>query len=89
MPEKRESPEGVNGAVPQGPRDKAKATPPEPQSPVVGLHTRCYSASNAALPGAARSTFAGRHLRLARRWLTKPLKGMSGARAATSAATSD
>ena len=35
MPEKRESPEGVYGVVPRGPRDKAKATLPEPQSPAV------------------------------------------------------
>ena len=48
MPEKRESPEGAYDVVPRGPRDKAKATPPEPQSPVVGPHTRCYSACNAA-----------------------------------------
>ena len=48
MPEKRETPEGVYGAVPRGPRDKAKATLPEPQSPVVGPHTRCYSAYMAA-----------------------------------------
>ena len=79
MPEKRESPEGAEGVVPQDPRDKAKAALPEPQSPAVEWHTRCYGVSNAALPGAARSTFAGRHLRLARRWLAKPLKGMSGA----------
>jgi hypothetical protein len=79
MPEKRESLEGADSAVPQDPRDKAKATLPEPQSPAVEMHTRCYSAYNAALPGAARSRFAGRHLRLARRWLAKPLKGMSGA----------
>ena len=44
MPEKRESPEGVYGAVPQGPHDKAKATLPESQSPVVEPHTHCYSA---------------------------------------------
>ena len=44
MPEKRESPEGVYGAVPRGPRDKAKAILPESQSPVVELHTRCYNA---------------------------------------------
>src|SRR5262249_35619665 len=79
MPEKRESLEGADSAVPQDPRDKAKAALPEPQSPAVEMHTRCYSAYNAALPGAARSRFAGRHLRLARRWLAKPLKGMSGA----------
>ena len=44
MPGKRESPEGVYGAVPRGPRDKAKAILPESQSPVVEPHTRCYSA---------------------------------------------
>jgi len=43
-PEKRESPEGAYGAVPQDPRDKAKATLPESQSPVVEPHTRGYSA---------------------------------------------
>jgi hypothetical protein len=48
MPEKRESPEGVYGAVPRGPRDKAKATLLESQSPVVEPHTRCYSACTAA-----------------------------------------
>src|SRR5262249_40288437 len=79
MPEKRESLEGADSAVPQDPRDKAKAALPEPQSLAVEMHTRCYSAYNAALPGVARSRFAGRHLRLARRWLAKPLKGMSGA----------
>ena len=78
MPEKRESLEGADSVVPQDPRDKAKAALPEPQSPAVEPHTRCYSASNAALPGAARSTFAGRHLRLARRWVTNLLKGMNG-----------
>jgi hypothetical protein len=48
MPEKRGAPEGVYGTVPQGPRDKAKATLPESQSPVVEPHTRCYSACIAA-----------------------------------------
>jgi hypothetical protein len=43
MPEKRESSEGVYGAVPRGPRDKAKAILPESQSPVVEPHTHCYS----------------------------------------------
>ena len=43
-PEKREPPEGADGGVPQGPRDKAKAILPESQSPVVEPHTRCYSA---------------------------------------------
>ena len=37
MPEKRETSEGVYGAVPQGPRDTAKATLPESQSPAVQL----------------------------------------------------
>ena len=35
MPEKREPPEGADGAVPQDPRAKAKAALPEPQSPAV------------------------------------------------------
>src|SRR2546426_1306874 len=35
MPEKRGSLEDVKGAAPQGPRDRAKATLPEPQSPAV------------------------------------------------------
>jgi len=48
MPEKRESPEGVYGAVSRGPRDMAKATLPESQSPVVEPHTRCDSACTAA-----------------------------------------
>src|SRR5262249_15808169 len=33
----------------------------------------------AVLPGVARSTFAGCHLPLARRWPARPKKGMSGA----------
>jgi hypothetical protein len=43
MSEKRESPEDAYGAVPQDPRDMAKAVSPESQSPAVGPHTRCYS----------------------------------------------
>jgi hypothetical protein len=48
MPEKRKSSEGVYDAVPQGPRDKVKATLPESQSPVVEPHTRCDNAYIAA-----------------------------------------
>jgi hypothetical protein len=55
MPEKREPLEDAEGAVPQDPRDKAKAELPESQSPAVQPHTRCYSVSNAASPGADRS----------------------------------
>jgi hypothetical protein len=44
MPEEREPPEGAEGAVPRDPRDRAKAGLPESPSPVVGPHTRCYSA---------------------------------------------
>ena len=54
MPEKRETPEGAEGAVPQDPRDRAKAALPESQSPAVQPHTRCYGACNAAPPGAGR-----------------------------------
>ena len=67
MSEKRGSLEGAEGAVPQGPRDRAKAGLPESQSPAVQPHTRCYSACNAAPPGADRKPFAISHLRLAGR----------------------
>jgi hypothetical protein len=50
MPEKREPLGDAEGAVPQDPRDKAKAALPESQSPAVQPHTRCYSVSNAASP---------------------------------------
>jgi hypothetical protein len=43
MSEKRGTLEDAEGAVPQDPRDKAKAALPESQSPAVQLHTRCYS----------------------------------------------
>ena len=79
MPEKREPTEGADGAVPQDPRDRAKAELLESQSPVVKTHTRCYSVSNAASPGADRSRFADCHLRLGERWVTNLLKGMNGA----------
>ena len=55
MSEKRGTLEDAEGAVPQDPRDMAKAALPESQSPAVKPHTRCYSVSNAALPGATRS----------------------------------
>jgi hypothetical protein len=55
MSEKRGSLEDAEGAVPQDPRDMAKAGLPESQSPAVQPHTRCYSVYNAALPGATRS----------------------------------
>ena len=55
MPEKREPLEDAEGAVPQDPRDRAKAGLPESQSPAVQPHTRCYSVFYAALPGATRS----------------------------------
>ena len=57
MPEKREPLEDAEGAVPQDPRDRAKAGLPESQSPAVEPHTRCYSVYNAAPPGADRSAF--------------------------------
>ena len=67
MSEKRGSLEDAEGAALQDPRDRAKAALPESQSPAVELHTRCYSVSSAAPPGADRSSFAIGHLRLAGR----------------------
>ena len=54
MPEKRESPEGAYGAVPQDPRDRAKAALPEPQSPAVEHAHPLLQRLEATLPGAAR-----------------------------------
>jgi len=45
MSEKREPPEGVYGAVPQGPCDVAKAILLESESPAVQPHTRRHNAS--------------------------------------------
>ena len=77
MPEKRGPLEDAEGAVPQDPRDKAKAALPESQSPAVRPHTRCYSVERSATRGHPFG-FAGGHLRLARRWGTTSLKGMNG-----------
>ena len=78
MPEKRESLEDAEGAVPQDPRDKAKAGLPESQSPAVQPHTRCYSVYERSATRGGSFGFAVCHLRLARRWRTTSLKGMSG-----------
>ena len=43
MLEKREWLEDAESLVPRDSCDKAKATLPEPQSPAVEVHTRCYS----------------------------------------------
>jgi hypothetical protein len=77
MLEKREPLEDAEGVVLQDPRDRAKAELPESQSPAVKTHTRCYSVSNAASPGADRSRFADCHLRPGERWVANLLKGMS------------
>ena len=78
MPEKRETLEGlkVPSRKTRARGRKLRCLNPNPQR--CNEHTRCYSAYRAAIPGAARSTFAGRHLRLARRWVTNLLKGMNG-----------
>jgi len=77
--EKRGSLEDAEGAVPQDPRDMAKAALPESQSPAAQTHARCYSVWNAASPGGRPFAFADCHLRLGERWVTNLLKGMNGA----------
>jgi hypothetical protein len=62
MSEKRETLEGVYGAVLQGPRDKVKAKLLESQSPVVQVHTHRYNVYIAAPSGANRTLFAFRNL---------------------------
>ena len=44
MPEQRETPEGVYGAVPQGPCERAQATLPEASCPVGQPHPHRYDA---------------------------------------------
>jgi len=78
MPEKREPLEDAEGAVPQDPRDRAKAALPESQSPAVKPHTRCYSVWNAASLRGRPFGFAACHLRLGERGAMNPLKGMNG-----------
>ena len=75
MPEKREPLEDAEGAVPQDPRDRAKAELLESQSPVVKTHTRCYSVSNAASPGADRSRFCGLPPPTGRAMGSEPIEG--------------
>jgi hypothetical protein len=64
MSEKQETSEGAYGAVLQGPLDRAKAALLEPQSPGVEPAHSSPQRLMAVLPGAARSTFADRTLRL-------------------------
>jgi hypothetical protein len=52
MSEKQESLEDAEGDVLQGPCEMVKAKLPEPQSPVVELHTHRYSILRAVLSGA-------------------------------------
>ena len=75
MPEKREVLEDAEGAVPQGPRDRAKAALPESQSPAVKPHTRCYSISNAASPGGRPFTFCGLPPPTGRAMGSEPIEG--------------
>ena len=78
MSEKRETLEDAEGAVPQDPRDTAKAGLPESQFPAVEYHTRCYSVFNAASPRGRPFPFADCHLRLGERSVANRLKGMNG-----------
>ena len=65
MSEKRGSSEDGYVAALQGPRERANATLPEPQSPAVQAAHSSLQRLPAMLPGAARSRFAGRTLCLA------------------------
>jgi hypothetical protein len=65
MSEKQGVSEDAYDAALQGPRDKAKARLPEPQPPAVQPAHPSPQRLLTMLSGAARSTFAGRSLRLA------------------------
>jgi hypothetical protein len=75
MPEKREPLEDAEGAVPQDPRDTAKAELPESQSPAVETHTRCSSACNAASPRGRPFAFCGLPLPTGRAIGSEPIEG--------------
>ena len=75
MSEKREPLEDAEGAVPQDPRDRAKAELLESQSPVVKTHTRCYSVSNAASPGGRPFAFCGLPPPTGRAMGSEPIEG--------------
>ncbi len=75
MPEKRETPEGAEGAVLQDPRDRAKAGLPESQSPAVKRHTRCYSVLTQRPPGADRSPDCGLPPPTGRAMGNEPIEG--------------
>jgi len=79
MPEKREPLEDAKGAVPQDPRDTAKAELPESQSPAVERTLAATASVTQRLPGADRSPFADCHLRPGERSVANRLKGMNGA----------
>ena len=78
MSEKRETLEDADGAVLQGPRDRAKATLPESQSPVV---EPSHSSLQRLTGGAVRSgpfDFRGPYPPPGRRWVANRFKGMNG-----------
>jgi hypothetical protein len=75
MPEKRESLEDAEGAVPQDPRDKARAGLPESQSPAVQPHTRCYSVCNAASLRGRPFAFCGLPPPTGRAMGSEPIEG--------------
>ena len=59
MPEKREPLEDAEGAVPQDPRDRAKAALPESQSPAVEHVTLAATASRTQRPRGRSFEFRG------------------------------
>ncbi len=78
MSEKREASEDADDGVLQGPRDRVKARLPEPQSPAVQLAHSPPQRLGALLPGATRSSFAGRTLGLAGARERRELRGGVG-----------
>ena len=75
MPEKRGTLEDAESAVPQDPRDTAKAGLPESQSPAVKRHTRCYSVLMQRPPGADRSPDCGLPPPTGRAMGSEPIEG--------------
>jgi hypothetical protein len=69
---------GVQGGVPQGPRDMARAGLPEAQSPVVNVRTRRNDAWNRRRVMSGREPVSPDNFRDAQRRPVRAVKGMNG-----------
>ena len=75
MSEKRGPLEDAEGAVPQDPRDRAKAALPESQSPAVQEYTRCLQRLQRSVPRGQTVPFCGLPPPTGRAMGSEPIEG--------------